>query len=57
MPYAVQLTIEDVIQERKRQERMEARSAKDQCRQRKAATAGVPLFPSDSGPDQEAHHG
>ena len=50
----VQLTIEDAIRDRKRQERAEARSAKEQSKARKQATAGAPLFEEEAS---EVRHG
>ncbi|MDR3684748.1 MAG: hypothetical protein P4L11_13555 [Geothrix sp.] len=57
--FAVQLTIDDAIRERKRQERAATRSTRDQHRQRKAATAGSPLLPLESTEAEtgEVNHG
>lgn len=40
----VQLTIDDAIRARKRQEQADARAAREQQKLRKQATAGSPLF-------------
>jgi hypothetical protein len=57
--FAVQLTIESVIREKKREERADARQARDHRRQLKAATAGTPLlqFDATETSDQEVRRG
>ncbi len=58
MPFAVQLTIDDVIRDRKRQERQAAREERQRQRERRSATAGKPLFdPLPSQEDPEVTHG
>lgn len=53
----IQLTIDDAIRDRKRQERMQARKDRDQARQRKAATAGTPLALEAAEEGLEVRHG
>ncbi|WP_257311173.1 hypothetical protein [Geothrix fuzhouensis] len=55
--FATQLTIEDAIRDRKRQERAQERSAKETQRQRKAATAGTPLLLDTAEEGSEVRHG
>lgn len=55
--FAVQLTIDDVIRDRKRQERLDARQERDHHRQKKAATAGEPLLLDAVEPGSEVPRG
>lgn len=56
--HAIQLTIEDAIRDRKRQERAQAQADMDQRRQRKAATCGTPLLQAEDATEgSEVRHG
>ncbi len=55
--HAVQITIDDVIRQKKREERKAEQEARELRRQRRAATAGTPLLQEAACAGEEASHG